>query len=389
MKRIVAILFLAGLWAIHPAEGQEIQLSSNILAGRKIFEQQNCSRCHSVFEKDSRKIGPQLQADVFFGSFLDIFSILWNHAPAMSLHMKREGLPRPNFSPQELNQLISFLYLLPFISAPGDPSKGVTVLRDKGCLRCHRIGRLGQEQGISLDSLSYYRTLTVLFQQMWNHGPLMLGEMIASGVPIPRLTGEDFADLFAAISQKGKEARQVAIGIGDVTSGKAVFQKKGCIRCHRTDGDGGTTGPNLKEANLQVPLPELLSRIWNHVPSMQKQFRKMNLHWPYFTEAEMADLVVFLYSLEYRDNSGNPKRGEKIFGEKQCSTCHFQSPAHRQRLLQRLKNASAARFAAELWNHLPAMEQLMVARAVPWPELSGQDLRDLLAFLRRGLQKEK
>jgi mono/diheme cytochrome c family protein len=96
---------------------------SDLVEGRKVFEAKNCSQCHSIFERE-RKTGPKLQSSRFYGSFLDIFSILWNHAPAMAVHMRKEVLERPQFSTTELNQLISFLYMLPIWASPAIRGEG-------------------------------------------------------------------------------------------------------------------------------------------------------------------------------------------------------------------------------------------------------------------------
>src|SRR3972149_6341156 len=98
-------------------------LNSALIQGRKVFEQKHCSQCHSIFERE-RKIGPKLQSSRFYGSFLDVFSTLWNHAPAMAVYMRKEVLDRPQFSTAELNQLVSFLYMLPYLGESGNPRKG-------------------------------------------------------------------------------------------------------------------------------------------------------------------------------------------------------------------------------------------------------------------------
>ena len=104
-------------------QAQKPHLVSDLILGRKVFEAKNCNQCHSIFERE-RKIGPKLKSSRFYGSFLDIFSILWNHAPAMAVQMRREVLDRPTFSTTELNELVSFLYMLPYLGEPGDARRG-------------------------------------------------------------------------------------------------------------------------------------------------------------------------------------------------------------------------------------------------------------------------
>jgi len=393
------ICLLMGVWflyegmGVNPLLGQETSLVSDLIQGRKVFEEKNCSRCHSIFE-ERVKLGPKLQTSTFYGSFLDIFSILWNHAPAMALRMKKEGLPPIRFSPKELNQLISFLYLLPYLGEPGNPQRGAKLLREKGCLTCHSLAGRGKRDGIPLDSLAVYESDVVLVQRMWNHGPLMLGQMLASGTRIPTFSGNDLADLFAALAGQALSGQalaagrakvrmgRISLGVGDAARGQRLFEEKGCNRCHAIFGKGGTIGPDLGKAVQQSSVAELAGLLWNHVAGMQQKFRQMKLSWPYFSESEMSDLIVFLYSLSYTDRPGDPTRGEEMFHQKRCAHCHFQTEEHRRQIVRKVKSASELEFAVLLWNHLLTMETTMISRGVPWPHLTGAQLRDILAFLR-------
>ena len=161
-----------------------------LIQGRRVFEEKHCSECHSIFERE-RKVGPKLQSSRFYGSFLDIFSILWNHAPAMAVYMRKEVLDRPQFSTTELNQLVSFLYMLPYLGQPGNSRRGEALLEEKACFRCHSLGRKGKRDGVPLDALAVYQSQVVLLQQMWNHGPEMIRQMTTTGTPIPTFSGND------------------------------------------------------------------------------------------------------------------------------------------------------------------------------------------------------
>jgi cytochrome c2 len=204
---------------------QRVSLVSDLVEGRKVFEAKNCSQCHSIFERE-RKTGPKLQSSRFYGSFLDIFSTLWNHAPAMAVHMRKEVLERPQFSTTELNQLVSFLYMLPYLGQPGDPRRGEALLKDTVCFSCHTLGGRGKKGGIGLDSLRAFQSQVVLLQRMWNHGPMMLSQMEATRTPIPTFSGNDISDLFAALTEQGKESRKVFLGVGNAGNGQKMFSEK-------------------------------------------------------------------------------------------------------------------------------------------------------------------
>lgn len=357
-------------------------LNSDLIQGRKVFEEKHCSQCHSIFERE-RKIGPKLKSSKFYGSFLDIFATLWNHAPAMGVYMRKEVLDRPRFSTTELNQMVSFLYMLPYLGEPGNPRKGESLLQEKACFRCHSLGRKGRKDGIRLDTLSVYQSQVVLLQRMWNHGPEMIQRMATTGTAIPTFTGNDMTDIFAALTESAPDkSRKVFLGVGNAEAGMKAFTEKGCLKCHSIFGKGGKEAPDLGKTVSQSNVTVLITRIWNHAGKMEERFRQKKLQWPYFRETEMNDLIVFLYSLNYEDKPGDPGRGEALFRKKQCVDCHFQTEEGKAKILRDVKTAGPILFATQIWNHIPAMEAAMVTQAVPWPEMSGQDLRDVLAFLK-------
>jgi cytochrome c2 len=357
-------------------------LISDLIQGRKVFEEKHCSQCHSIFERE-RKIGPKLGSDRVYGSFLDIFSTLWNHAPAMAVYMRKEVLDRPQFSTSELNQLVSFLYMLPYLGESGNHRKGEELLREKNCFQCHSLGRKGKRDGIPLDALGVYQSQVVLLQRMWNHGPEMIGQMESTGTAVPTFSGNDMTDIFAALTESATEkSRKVFLGVGNTDNGRKIFADKGCIKCHAIFGKGGKEAPDLGKAVSHANVTSLITQMWNHAGSMRERFAKIKLAWPHFNETEMNDLIVFLYSLNYEDKSGDAAKGEIIFGNNRCADCHFKTDVEKQKIVGDIKSANAILFATQLWNHIPAMEAAMVTQAVPWPEMSGQDLRDVLAFLR-------
>ena len=295
--------------------------------------------------------------------------------------MRKEVLDRPQFSTTELNQLVSFLYMLPYLGQPGDPRRGEVLLKDKACFSCHSLGGRGKKGGIRLDSLSTFQSQVVLLQRMWNHGPMMLSQMAATRTPIPMFSGNDFTDLFAALTEQRKETRKVFLGLGSAANGLKMFTEKGCIQCHSIFGKGGKEAPDLGKTVSQSNVTILTTRMWNHVAGMREKFRQKKLEWPTFSETEMNDLIVFLYSLNYDDKPGDPAKGESVFSRKRCAGCHFKTAADKQKITGDIKSIHSIQFATLLWNHIPSMEASMVIHAVPWPEMSGEELRGVLAYL--------
>jgi cytochrome c2 len=116
---------------------------------------------------------------------------------------------------------------------------------------------------------------------------------------------------------------------------------------------------------------------------MREKYTQEKMQWPHFTETEMNDLIVYLYSLNYQDKPGDAAKGEKIFTQKKCIDCHFKTEVDKQKLLGAMKAINTVQFGTELWNHISAMEAALVTQGVQWPEMTGEQLRDVLAFLQK------
>ena len=62
--------------------------------------------------------------------------------------------------------------------------------------------------------------------------------------------------------------------------------------------------------------------MWNHSLAMSEKMKEFRLVRPIFQEDELADLLAFLYFLNYFDEPGDPKVGKVLFAEKHCIQCH-------------------------------------------------------------------
>jgi cytochrome c2 len=114
---------------------------------------------------------------------------------------------------------------------------------------------------------------------------------------------------------------------------------------------------------------------------------EMKIPFPTLTGQEMADLVAFLHTLQYFAEPGNAVRGRETFERKGCAACHGTSARRgtgAPDLTKTLGRASPIEIAAAMWNHGSAMAQEAQARGLPWPNLEGRDLADLVEFLRAG-----
>jgi len=174
-------------------------------------------------------------------------------------------------------------------------------------------------------------------------------------------------------------------GFGDPTEGQAVFQDKGCVRCHAVRGAGGRIGPDLGRKVVQGSFFEIAAGMWNHSPAMREKMEEFHVNRATFEGDELSDLTAFLYFLKYFDEPGDPRVGKTLFSEKHCIQCHEVEregggPGPRLDALPR--SASPLRIARDLWNHGAGMVTAMQMQGLVVPSFEGEEIIDLMAYLR-------
>lgn len=172
---------------------------------------------------------------------------------------------------------------------------------------------------------------------------------------------------------------------GNPLEGSRLFTGKGCLRCHTVHGVGGATGPDLGRSILNRPLLEIAGVMWNHSPGMEHVFQERRVVRPRFEPPEMASLLSFLYYLGSLDPPGDATAGARLFRQKGCRTCHALAgdggsvgPA----LDLYSRYASPLHLTAALWKRGRAMAEKMREKHVPRPTFEGNDIPDLLAYIR-------
>lgn len=177
-----------------------------------------------------------------------------------------------------------------------------------------------------------------------------------------------------------------AQGGGDPARGEALFTAKQCARCHRPGAQG--IGPPLEALRRPQGAYELAGRMWNHAPGMFTVLVQEQIPWPTIAQPEMTDLMAYLHADEGRDPRVDPARGRVLLVAKGCLKCHaWRGEGARvgPELSQRRENlAPASRWAATLWGHAPRMAQVAIAREVLYPRFSGDEMAQLIGFLRAG-----
>lgn len=173
---------------------------------------------------------------------------------------------------------------------------------------------------------------------------------------------------------------------GDVKAGMQAFFDKGCARCHAVLGEGGKAAPDLARAPAgHLSAAELVAAMWNHAPAMWEKMQAQHVVLPKFTESEMTNLFAFLYSVRALDEPGDAERGHKLLSEKRCLDCHAvgdQGGRNGPELSKWASYRNPVSWVQAMWNHAQPMQASMAARGLAWPQFAGNDMADLMAYVR-------
>ncbi len=383
MSLVAGVAVIAGMAVLGRAAERTLP---DPVEGSHLFVSKGCVTCHAV-DGEGGKIGPDLGRISTGRTFLGIAAVMWNHSPRMTERIHEARFVRPKLTPEEMADLFAFLNYTGYLGSAGDPKRGAELFRDRSCAHCHAVGGQGGAIGPPLDHFRRYVSPIVLAAAMWNHGPKMQAVMEQARIARPQVSGADIADLLAYIRVAGRGGPETAVYLlpGNAETGRQLFQQKRCALCHGAGGTGGV-GPNLRQRgeDFQGGMAQVGALMWNHGPAIWKKMAEMAIPFPRLGEQEMADLVAFLYSLHYFDVPGDRTRGREIFDRKGCATCHGatgRGGGGGPDLTKALGAAPPVAIAAAMWNHGLAMEQMAKARGIPWPDLDGGALADIVAFL--------
>lgn len=394
----IRAIVLSGLCLALPARAAEPPpLPEDPMAGARLFQQQGCVRCHSMTGEEG-KIGPDLARVHLRGSLLDVAGAMWNHAPTMQSKMDELHLVPPKLTGQQMANLVAFLsayqYYLKQLGKPGEPERGQQVFQAKGCANCHSLQPAGQASG-SGPSLHGYAKLSPIqiAQAMWNHGPAMTKMFLELGLPQPEFTGSEMADLISYLQRAAAptDAEPVYVEPGSPNRGRVLFDQKGCTSCHAVRGLGGAAGaPDLGKRREEFvrSVTEVAGLMWNHGIAMWEQMEERKVSLSQFEGNDMADIIAYLYFVNYFDKPGNAERGKDLFAKKGCVHCHQVADdggTHGPDLTASPAVGSPIDTITAMWNHARQMEPQMRAQGIPWPKFEPGEMADLMEYL---LQKK-
>lgn len=374
------LIFLASV-----SLGQEIQLPNDPLAGRRVFVKKGCVRCHSIQGRGG-KVGRDLGKTLVSRGPAGIFAMMWNHSPEMGKLM-RKPQKMPIFSEREMADLIAFFYFLSYLDEQGDADRGRSVLQYKRCLSCHEVGGEGGKIGPSLDRVKSYANPLSLAQRIWRYGIRMSAVMSSLGVPRSEFAGSEIVDLFAYLREISayKTDDFTYLTPGKPTVGERLFEAKNCFQCHKIGKKGKALGPNLAGAKLHKGASQIAATMWKHGPKIWRKMQEMGIDIPAFEGNEMADLVAYLYFLNFMEQTGDWESGKSLFTKKGCVKCHAirgQGGNVGPDLALSDRTRNYIKITTAMWNHNEKMRILMEKVGVPMPRFDEGEMKDLFFYLR-------
>jgi len=274
----------------------------------------------------------------------------------------------------------------PLFGRAQDPLAGSRLFGAKGCVKCHAVKGIGGKVGPDLGRITRPHTFFDLAAAMWNHAPRMAARMRQLGVSRPQLDPDEAADLVAFLFSV-----DYFDPVGRPEIGRRLFSIKHCVVCHQVGGSGGVIGPSFDTLTSFASPIFLATAMWNHGPRMADIMRARGISRPSFEGTELADLLAYIRAASPGPPQdpvyvlpGRAGEGRRLFAEKRCLDCHSiggQGGTIGPDLAERSRHLSVAQFAAAMWNKAPAMMTAMKTRSVPVPQITPEEMADIVAYL--------
>lgn len=380
---LISILFISTQTIVVAQSIGEPELQ---YLGKQIFNEKGCGQCHPVFGKGG-KGGPDLGKHKFYGTYLDLAATMWNHFPKMSKEMQKSGWQFPEFSENEMLQIVEYLSFVRYRGESGNVFRGRNLLKSMSCTVCHKFGGEGGDIGSDISAKKEFISPLRLVEAMWNHGPDMMEIFEENNIKRPEFKGNDVIHVSAAI-QSHMSPTNIPTDInssGNRDNGSRLIREKGCLHCHSVQGVGGNIGPDFDDVIFDYTVLMIAGKMWNHGPKMWEAMKLENIPIPVFQKGEMNDIIAYMYQLNLEDAPGNFEEGKQLIIDKNCLSCHSMDKKGSEiakDFASIQKPNSPMSMIATMWNHAPDMEKRRTDTKFKWPQLNGRDIANIYAYFK-------
>jgi mono/diheme cytochrome c family protein len=124
--------------------------------------------------------------------------VMWNKAPAMAEAMRGRAIAVPSLSPEEMADIVAYLYSVRYFARAGDPGKGAAVAAGKGCLACHGRGGAAGD----LASAGGLDSPAAMVAALWNHAFIAEPRPGRDKTPWATMSADEMANLMAFLQEK-------------------------------------------------------------------------------------------------------------------------------------------------------------------------------------------
>jgi mono/diheme cytochrome c family protein len=384
--RIIPLLVAVCLTGVTVG-AQQAEGPGDPKAGRDLFVSKSCIRCHSIWESAGKR-GPNLASVGQGRNLYELCASVWSHWSKMNAVLVRDNEARPSLTPTDFKDIIAYLYYLNYNSEPGKAENGQKVFSDKKCIQCHALDPLQvkDKRVRAVYEMQDFSSTVTLAVAVWNHGTNMIQRMADLNIRWPEFTGREVADLVEFIRYRaGVSVASEMVVPGDPGKGRALFGSKGCANCHQPGSAKSNLGTDLASSGPAGSVNSLVARLWAHYPRMSQSIAISGIAYPKISIEEMEHLISYVFWVKASGLAGNPENGQVLYRSKECASCHSKSDGHDATAPSlRSSTATTSPYAllSAIWNHGPAMEARLSASKISWPTLNGEEMRDLVAYLR-------
>ncbi len=372
-----AMLVFCAIIAVG-SDDAPVFLPDNPLAAARIFESKQCVRCHLIdFQHEG--YGPDLGRINLSNNMYDIVGRMWNSAPDMVSKMESVKIEFPSLTAVELGNLLAYLgvyqnYLVHY-SRPVDMKNGKRLYEEKKCGSCHSFDPEANTTGPSLSRFRGSGSPQSVVRAMWLHSYYMRKAGARMGIDWPKFKNGEIKDLLAYVvgGELNGDAQPRYLRPGSPQTGKQLFTAYDCDKCHSVKGKGATEAPDLGNIlnNRNIDIYVILEAFWNHSPAMWETLRRERKPGPQLSTSDFADIVAYLFFVNFDRTSGNIQDGQRLFEDRSCSACHDATDV----------SGGSLELLSRFWNNVPEMLAEAQQEGIEWPILSEGEVSSLIEYL--------